>query len=157
MKIKNLPIHKKLEKKKDYQGKNKGLESVAFNEQYGIITAPEKPLQEKKIRTVYAEDKVWRFKAEESISGMEFISKNKLLILFRDFSYLTRKRITTLVQLNLKTSQAKVLARMDSYKGWHLDNFEGLTKVGKNKFLMISDDNNNFFQKTLLVLFEIVD
>jgi hypothetical protein len=51
--------------------------------------------------------------------------------------------------------KSKYLAAFDSYKGWHIDNFEGLTKVGKNRFLMISDDNDSFFQKTLLVLFEI--
>ena len=157
VKIKNLQIHKKLKNEKDYQGNNKGLEAVAFSKKYGIITAPEKPLKNKKIRTVYAKDKVWKFKAEGSISGMEFISKNKLLILFRDFSYVTRERITTLVELNLKNSQTKVIVKMDSYKGWKLDNFEGLTRVEKNKFLMMSDDNDSLFQKTLLVLFEIVD
>jgi hypothetical protein len=45
---------------------------------------------------------------------------------------------------------------MDSQKGWHIDNFEGLTKVGKNLYLMVSDDNESIFQKTLFVLFELI-
>ncbi len=157
VKMKNLQIHKNLENQKDYQGKNKGLEAVAFSKKYGVVTAPEKPLKEKKIHTIYSKDRVWQFEAEGSISGIEFMSKNKLLILFREFNNLTRQRTITLVQLNLKNSQVKLIAKMDSHDGWNLDNFEGLTRVGKNKFLMISDDNDSLFQKTLLVLFEIVD
>ena len=90
------------------------------------------------------------------------MSKNKLLILFREFNSLTRQRVITLGELNLKKCQSsqckvKIVAKMDSYDGWNVDNFEGLTKIGKNKFLMISDDNDSIFQKTLLVLFELVD
>ena len=45
---------------------------------------------------------------------------------------------------------------MNSHKGWSVDNFEGLVRVGKNRSAMISDDNNNFFQRTLLIYFEVL-
>jgi hypothetical protein len=70
--------------------------------------------------------------------------------------------VTSLVSVNLKKCKkgickSKLLAKLDSFKGWHIDNFEGLTKVDKNRYLMVSDDNGNFFQKTLLVFFEVID
>jgi len=157
VKIKKLAIAKDLKHKKYYQGKNKGLESVAYNEKYGIVTAPERPLHDKKIHAVYSQYKTWKFKAEGSITGLEFRSKNKLLVLLRDFNHFTRQRIITIIELNLKKSSSKVLVKMDSADGWNVDNFEGITKLGKNKFLIISDDNDSIFQKTLLMLFEIID
>lgn len=162
LKIKNLPIHKDLRKKKNYQGRNKGLEAVAYNEKYGIVTAPQEPLKDQKSHTIYSENKSWKFEAEGVITGLQFISKNKLLILLKEFDSLREQRVITLLQLNLKKCsnyqcQTKIIAKLDSNDGWNLDNFEGLTQVEKNKFLMISDDNGNLFQKTLLVLFEIVN
>ena len=51
--------------------------------------------------------------------------------------------------------KTKVLAKFNSSEGWLLDNFEGLARVGKNRYVMISDDNDNFFQQTLLMYFEV--
>ncbi len=49
----------------------------------------------------------------------------------------------------------KVLLKMNSHEGWDVDNFEGLSRVGRDRYVMISDDNDNFFQKTLLIYFEV--
>jgi len=49
------------------------------------------------------------------------------------------------------------IAKFDSSDGWILDNFEGLTRLRDNQYLMVSDNNNNPLQKTLLVLFEVLD
>jgi len=49
------------------------------------------------------------------------------------------------------------LAKMNSHKGWDVDNFEGLSRVGKNRYVMISDVNDNFYQKTLLIYFEVLE
>ena len=46
---------------------------------------------------------------------------------------------------------------MRTDKGWMIDNFEGLTRVAPHRYLMVSDDNDNFFQKTLLIYFEVKD
>ncbi|HFS85115.1 MAG TPA: esterase-like activity of phytase family protein, partial [Epsilonproteobacteria bacterium] len=32
-----------------------------------------------------------------------------------------------------------------------------LAKVGKHRYIMVSDDNDNFMQKTLLVYFEVIE
>ena len=164
MKIKKIKIHKSLRDIENYRSKNKGLEAVTYSKKYGVITAPELPLkhESKKYHILYSKDKSWKFKADGSITALEFIDKNRVLVLLREFNELTRKRVTTLCEVNLKKCknsicESKILARLDSSQGWKIDNFEGLTKVAKNRYLIISDDNGSFFQKTLLVLFEIVD
>lgn len=159
IKIQNQTIHKDIEKIEKFRSKNKGLESVAYNEKYGVVTAPEKSLntKDKKQHILYSKEQQWVIPASGSISALEFISKNKLMILERKVNDITLKRVVTVSRLNLKNSKHKVLAELSSKKGWKLDNFEGLTKVGNNKYLMISDDNDSLFQKTLLVLFEIED
>jgi len=161
-KIKNYKIPKELMNIDNYQSKNKALESIAYSKKYGIITAPEVALSDENpnLHIIYAKDKEYKFKASANLSAMEFINNTKLLVMERSFNQLTRRRILILKEVNLKKSKkgickTKILAVMTSDKGWNLDNFEGLTKVGKNKFLMISDDNRSYFQKTVLVLFEI--
>ncbi len=66
-----------------------------------------------------------------------------------------------MTQVNLKKCtlnicSSKILAKLETEKGWNIDNFEGLAKVDKNRYLMISDDNGSPLQKTLLVLFEVL-
>ena len=163
IKIKNIKIYPDLQKQKNYISKNKGLEAVAFNEKYGVVTAPELPLKitDKKYRTLYTRNNRFKFIASGSIVSLEFFDKNTILVLLRDFNYFTRRRVTTLLKVFLnnctenRICKSKVLAKLDSADGWRLDNFEGLTHIDKNRYLMVSDDNENIFQKTLLVLFEI--
>lgn len=47
------------------------------------------------------------------------------------------------------------LARLSNTEGWSLDNFEGLTRIGKNRYLMVSDDNFSVLQRTLLSCFAV--
>ena len=162
-KIKKMKLNPLLEDKKNYQSSNKGLESVAYSKKYGLITIPEKPLHgsDQRYHTIYAKDRVWKFKAEGSVTDILFRDKERLIVLLREYSYLTQHRRTTLVEVHLNqcdkqsVCRSKVLANFDSSDGWQIDNFEGLAKIDKNRFLMVSDDNESFFQKTLLVLFEI--
>ena len=162
--LKKQKINKLLRDLDNYQSKNKELEAVAYNDKYGIITAPELPLKGKggKYHTLYTKKHRYKFSASGSITELEFIDENSILVLQRDFNYITRRRITTLTVVYLNECykhhicKSKELAKLDSARGWHIDNFEGLTKVGDNRFLMVSDDNDSFFQKTLLVLFEIL-
>jgi len=164
VKLRKHKISKELRFMGNYQTKNKALESIAYNEKYGILVAPEQPLigSDEDLHVIYAKDTTYSFTASSLLSAMEFIDKDRLLTLERSFNQLTRKRVIILKEVNLNKvknniAESKVLAVLDSSKGWNIDNFEGLAKVGKNKFLMISDDNRGFFQNTLLVLFKIID
>ena len=162
-KIKSISLPKPLQNNNLYLSKNKGLESVAYSKKYGIITAPELPLKNssQEYHTLYSKEQVWKFSAQGAITDICFIDRDRVLVLLREFSYFTQRRISSLIIVNLKEkdenayAKTELLIRMDSYKDWRIDNFEGVTKVGKNRFLLVSDDNDSFFQKTLLVLFEI--
>jgi hypothetical protein len=162
-KIYKMKLHPLLEERKNYQSPNKGLESVVFSKKYGLITAPELSLKntDKNYHTLYAKSMVWKFQAEGAITDMTLIDNNRVLILLREYSYLTQERVTSLVELWLdrcdekRVCKSRLLAKLDSNDGWDIDNFEGVTKVAKEQYLMVSDDNDSFFQKTLLVLFEI--
>ncbi len=165
VKISKMKINKLLRDQKAYESKNKGLEGVAYNKKYGIVTAPERPLKnvDAKLHRLYSRSNIYKFKAKGSITGLEFIDKDNILVLLRQFDYFPLKRVTSLVKVNLSKCtkehicKPELLAAFSSDKGWSIDNFEGVTKVGKNRYLMVSDDNDNIFQKTLLVLFEIKD
>jgi len=159
-KIKKLKINKKLKDKDSYISKNKGLEALGYNKEHGFITAPEAPFEEKNIHKLYTKKSIYKIKTDGYITALEFISKNKLLVLERDFNNLSRRQIVTLSLVDLKkcpslTCSKNILKVFDSFKDDNVDNFEGLTKIDKNLFLMVSDDNASFLQKTLFVLFEI--
>ena len=163
-KIKNYKIPKELRDIDNYQGKNKALESIAYSKKYEVITAPEVALknEDEDYHTLYSKNKTWSFKAHGKLSALEFMDKHSVLALERKFNHLTRRRVTRLTKVYLdkcdkEICKSKVMAVLDSKKGWNLDNFEGLTKVSKNRFLLVSDDNGGILQKTLLVLFEIVE
>ncbi len=162
IKIEKKKIHKDLQNIKNYKSKNKALEAVVYNKKYGVMTAPEIPLkiEKKAFHRLYAKDKIYKFKASGNITALEFIDDDTLMVLERSFNKKNFRIVITLTKVYLKGCKKRVckselLAKFDSLDGWRIDNFEGLTKVGKNKYLMISDDNDSFLQKTLLVLFEI--
>ena len=48
------------------------------------------------------------------------------------------------------------LARLANGDGWSVDNFEGLTRLGGQRYLMVSDDNFSLMQRTLLTCFAVV-
>jgi hypothetical protein len=166
--IRNYTIPKVLRKKKNYRSKNKSLEALAWHKKYGILTAAEWPLKkdDKKRQTIYAlSGKKWHFKAEpegrSSLVAMEVMDDDNLLVLERSYTGMLEPFVVTLKKVNIKNCRKKmcptqVLAKMNSHKGWSVDNFEGLAKVGFNRYVMVSDNGDNFFQKTLLIYFEVL-
>ena len=159
-KIENLALNESLVEIKNYQKKNKALEAVTLHPKFGIITAPEVPLknEDDNFHTLYALDKEWKFKASYKITSMLLLEDENLLVLEREFSYLQGYHIMLkkVDIMNCKgICESEVLASLKSTEGWNLDNFEGLTQVGENLYLMVSDDNGSFLQNTLLVLFSI--
>jgi len=157
-KLKKLVIHKELQDKKAYRKKNKGLEAVVYSKTYGVLTLPELSLNSypRKTHLLYSKDHTWEFPASGNVSSIEMLDEHSVLLLEKQANFFSRRWIITLSSLNLINSQHKILAEFDTRDGWNLDNFEGLSKVGENSYLMISDDNDSFFQKTLLVLFRVV-
>ena len=167
--IRKYTIPKELRNNKKFRSKNKSLEALAWHKKYGIVTAAEWPLKkyDKKKQTIYAlSGKKWHFKAEpeakSAISAIEVMDDGNILVLERSFTGYLNPFIVTLKKVYLNDCKkgmckTEVLLKMNSHQGWDVDNFEGLARVAKNRYVMISDDNDNFFQKTLLIYFEVLE
>jgi len=168
--IKTIKTVKKLRKRKFFRARNKALESVTIHPMYGVLTAAERPLKENPLsrQAIYSsKGKKWNFPASKtknrSVTALEVLSNNKVLILERAYNGLLSPVIISLRLLDLNKCdssnlcETKTLTRLDSSEGWILDNFEGLSRIRDNQYLMVSDNNNNPLQKTILVLFEILN
>jgi len=167
--VKQYTLPKKLRNPKNYRSRNKSLEALAWHPKYGLLTAAEWPLKEehKKDQTVYAlNGKKWYFKAEaeqgSAVVAIEVMDDGNLLVMERSYSGLFNPFVVTLKKVYLnecrnkkQVCKSELLVKMNSHKGWAIDNFEGLAKVGEHRYVMVSDDNDNFFQKTLLIYFEV--
>jgi len=166
--IKKYRLPKQLRRSKNYRSKNKSLESLAWHPRYGILTATEWPLKkyDTKKQTIYSLwGKRWHFEAEvepkSAVVAMEVMDDGNILVMERSYNGILEPFVITLKKVMIKNCKnnicpTKVLAKMNTHKGWDIDNFEGLARVGKNRYVMVSDDGDNFFQKTLLVYFEVI-
>lgn len=165
--LRYVKLPQKLNNKKNYQSKNKGLESVTLHPKFGVITAAERPLwgAPKHYQTLYsAQGKIWHFKQlpykNISVTGLESLPNGDILVLERAYSGFFSPMIIALRQVKLSacdtSHKCKVeeIAIFDSTDGWRIDNFEGLTHFKNNQYLIVSDDNNSPLQSTALVLFE---
>jgi len=165
---KNLKLTKYISDSKNYRGSNKMFEALAWHPKYGLLTAAEYPTRNKKItqQSIYAlNGKVWNFSAEShensAVTAIEVMDDGNLLILERAYAGFSKPFVITLKKLYLnkctKQNQCKteLLASMNSYEGWAVNNYEGLAKVGKNRYLMVSDNNNKLLLRTVLVYFEV--
>ena len=143
-----------------YQGKNRTLESLEYNKKFGLITAAEKRLKKTKKgwHAIFnSNGKICEFKKDDKLSLVDFESDERgdLIALFRKFDFSTFGFIVKLKKIYLQKGicKTKDLATLKTSDGDRIDNYEGIVKVGKNLYLMISDDNDKFFEKTLLTLF----
>ena len=160
-KIKNYPLAHELQDIDNYVRANKALESVAIHPVFDVITAPEAPLkgEDEKFHTLYSLQKRWRFKASGEITAIELMPDNNLLVLERDYNVFRGHSIwlskVDIMACETETCPSENLVTLKRSDGWKLDNFEGLTRIKDDLYLMISDDNGNFLQKCIIVLFEI--
>ena len=163
-----VKLPKKLRQIKNYRNENKALEAVSSHIKYGVLTAAEYPLKinDKKMQTLYSsEGKEWHFKASiaknSAITGLEVLSNGHILVLERAWSGLKNALVISLSAIGLdycggkKQCSVKRIAILSSADGWLLDNFEGLAHYKNDNYFMVSDDNNNAFQSTVLTLFQI--
>ena len=162
-----LPLPKPLRSSRRYRNSNKQLEAVAWHPKYGLITAKERsPKGTKKTdQTLYAlSGRTWRFRAEDlphnGITAIEVMDDGTLLVLERSFDKKNLLITITLKKVYLDTvtngrCRTEILASLRSDDGWLLDNFEGLARVAPHRYVMVSDDGHNFFEKTLLIYFEV--
>ena len=142
---------------------NGGLEAVTYHPDYGVISGLERPPSGMPARTTRLFDlqgHLWRYQLAD-ISGSSLTALaplgHDLLAIERAFApprplAISLRRIHLEPDGNTTTSS---LATLYSSEGWLLDNFEGLTRIGANRYLMISDDNFSRWQASLLTCMDV--
>ena len=165
----NWPLTKHLQNHRNFRHGNKMLESITLHPTYGALVAAELPLKASPVNTqsIYSDKGMsWHFPrlnaAESSITALEVLNNGDVLVLERAYSGMFSPLVISLRQVQLnqcnKLNHCKVrdLAIFSSGDGWNMDNFEGLTHLQGNQYLMVSDDNKSPLQQTLMVMFEIL-
>jgi hypothetical protein len=153
-----------------YQDPNEELESVIVHPQLGILSAAEFPLRQA------PQDRIDIFSLDGQhlsvprasgphcgLADLQTTVTGDLLLLercFRAFPFrlISRVRLAHLSYSSPSTTQSltvKTLFSWDTSDGWKIDNFEGLARLDQDRFLLVSDDNANPLQRTLLVLIKL--
>lgn len=167
--IRQYKLPEAIDSVEKYDYKNAALESVIIHPELGMLTAPQMPLRksDKHLRSIHnLKGKTWQFEPQHeddsSITDLEMTADGSILILERRYSTILApiQSIIRRIRLDKNDQNNTVLptetvALFDSTNGWKIDNFEGLARHKENKYFMVSDDNNNLFQRTLLVYFEL--
>jgi hypothetical protein len=153
-----------------YASANKSLESVARHPAFGLLTAPEWPLIGSAPRTVEiwsTAGKSWAYLLRDvpnnALVAMEALEDGSLVTLERGHGLLyspliiSLRRTFPLAPEPRSPARVSTAAVFDSSAGWRIDNFEGLARHRGLRFFVVSDDNENPLQVTLMLYLEIVD
>ncbi|MBI3570663.1 MAG: esterase-like activity of phytase family protein [Gammaproteobacteria bacterium] len=165
--ISEYPLPAPLNDRNSYRDSNKMLESVCVDEKLSVLTLPEDPLLNERpgynrIFNVTGGSWLIPTMGEFRPSAIECLGSGRVLILERDFGRLLGRavalRIATLVgDSGESVAAVETVALLDTAQGYQIDNFEGLTRHKGNRFFMVSDNNDLFVQRTLLLYFELVE
>ena len=164
----NYKIPKKLQKKSIYKSSNSMFEGITYHPKYGILVATEYPINREKNthQTIYSlKGKEWHFKAEKypnsAVTALEVMDDGNIILIERAYNGLSNPFYITLKKVYLnrcnkkRECKSEVLATFSSDDGWGYNNFEGLAKVGKNRFVMVSDNNGRSFVPTVFTYFKV--
>ena len=67
------------------------------------------------------------------------------------------QRVRLAASASSQLLKPETMVTMDSKDGFHIDNFEGLARHQGKRFFIVSDNNDLFLQRTLLMYFELLD
>lgn len=155
---------------RQYSQSNRSLESIAWHSRWHYLVSVEQPMRgtRESIVPIHAlnSDQHWRYplapEPNAALTAIEVLDDGSLLTLERGFGVFYIPIISTLRRIEMLPEQdgallePQTVARFNSGQGWLLDNFEGLTSLGNNRVLIVSDDNTKSIQSTLLVALEIL-
>lgn len=91
------------------------------------------------------------------MSALEALPDGSLVAMERAWDSVFFSLVISLKQLRIDADRLVVekIARLSSSEGWILDNFEGLAHHLGKRFFIVSDDNQNPLQRTLLYYIEL--
>ena len=152
---------------RNYPNNNQALEAITLDPRWSVLVGAEAPLKNDpagQIRIFRLDGRFWRYPLSSApgsaLVAMETLPGGGLLTLERAFVAPLRPLIISLRRAELPASEKDAhlpvtdIAVFDSSQGWLMDNFEGLTRYRDRRFFMVSDDNCNVWQSTLLAYFE---
>ena len=148
---------------KSYCTTNQMLEAVTLHPEKGVLTIAQRPMKGRKNQRLYAlNGESWEYHMEKhkgnGVTAMEALPDGRILFMERAWHSLLSPLIVTLKEGRFTDEgklELRIIASLNSSKGWVLDNFEGLTRHMDQRFFMISDDNDALLQRTLLFYFEL--
>ena len=167
--VRAYPLPAPLNDIKAYRNANKATESVCLDAKHGLLTTPEAPLNNMEdgyTRIFSLSGKSWVYPLAKGnrIAALECLGNGRVLVLERDYGRLFGRGVVSLKKTTLPGNppssipvSVETVVTLDSRKGFQIDNFEGLTRHRGNRFFMISDDNDLFVQRTLLLYFELLE
>lgn len=151
-----------------FRDPNKMLESVCIDNTLGILTMPEVPLKDERQgynRIFSTSGSSWLYPspAGDRITAMECLGQGEVMVLQQKYLNPFGQIVVMLKRVRLTSKPApepldpETLVTLDSQNGFEIDNFEGLARHQGRRFFMVSDNNDLFVQRTLLMYFELME
>lgn len=161
------PLPPMLADPRGYQNDNLMLEAVCVDPKLGILTIPEAPLRSdpqgfNRIYNLSGLSWLYPVERENRVVGLACLGDGEVLVLERDYGRLFWRSLVALKRVQLSRADAgttlnvETIAVLDSRQGFQIDNFEGIAHHRENRFFLISDDNDLFIQRTLLLYLELL-
>lgn len=166
--VRTLTLPPELRDPKIYASNNKRLEAVAVHPELGILTAPEWPLRGAPagLISIHGLNRGrWQYPLSDApksaLVALQALPDGTLLSLERSVQFSLVPVVTTSLRRSRPAAtggmlEVEDLAVLSTSDGWRTDNFEGLAWHRDNRFFIVSDDNRQPLQRTLLLYFEVL-
>lgn len=162
-----LPLPALLADTGAYVHANRMLEALCRDPDFGVLTMPEKPLTGEAAgdtRLFSLDGPSWRYPIAEDdrIVSLACLGQGEVLVLEGNFgsrfwrSHVTLKRVRLAGMPPDALLEPDTLFSLQSNRGYQIDNFEGIAHHRARRFFLVSDDNDFFLQRTLLLYFELL-
>jgi hypothetical protein len=166
--IGEYPLPEPINDAKNYLGPNKVLESVCVDSALGVMTTPEAPLKNEReghtrLFSLSGLSWLYPFAPGDRITALECLGRSEVLVLQQNFQNPFGRIVVTLKRVHLTADSPtrplspEPMMTLDSNSGFQIDNFEGLARHQGKRFFMVSDNNDLFIQRSLLMYFELLD
>ncbi len=162
--IADITINNTLANISHYEHVNKSLEAITEHPQFQFISASERPLKQTS-NNLFAHDKInaseWEFETSNkdygSLVGLTTLPDGNIIALERIFQNIFTGVTSVIHSIEFDDNDI-VQTQLISLKpadGVFNDNFEAISWHRDNRFFMISDDNDNLLQRSILIYFSI--
>jgi len=152
--IEPLTLPEKLSKKSFYNSKNKMLEALAYDTQFGLITSPQDSKDRWHRIFNITSGKVYQFHKSSEVSGYEYTPQGDVIVIERRVDKIKnadgeKEKITTKLLLkHVVLSNCEERCDSSVIKKFDIDdpltkNYESLTRISDNTYLMANDNDQS--------------